>query len=146
MRAQALPRMSFSLARSYNRLAFTTSDLQEIGRNHSDAAVPREFSCAMRECQSLISSQAQHIQRFACRCNAIFRDRRSTLKLSAQISWQAQYFKAFRGRRSTVKLACRFRGRRSTLGGVESLSLRRGAHLEIAKSTLCALWAARRTF
>ena len=29
-------------------------------------------------------------------CNVIFRDRRSTLELCVQISWQAQHFRAFR--------------------------------------------------
>ena len=52
------------------------------------------FPRAVRECQSLISWKAPHFERFACRCNVIFRDRRSTLELVVQISWQ--HFRAFR--------------------------------------------------
>ena len=83
------------------------------------------FPRAIRECQILISGQAQHFERFARRCNAIFRDRRSTVELCVQISWQVQHFRAFRarGRRSPFQLACRFRGRRSTLMGRVALAV-----------------------
>ena len=47
----------------------------------SRASFPR----AVRKCQILISWQAQLFERFACRCNVIFRDRRSTLELCVQI-------------------------------------------------------------
>ena len=53
------------------------------------------FPHAMRECQILISWQAQHFEPSACRCNANFRDRRSTLELF-EILRQAQRFRAFR--------------------------------------------------
>ena len=64
------------------------------------------------------------------RCNVIFRDRRSALKLFVQISWQAQYFRA------CVQISWQAHH----CGWVKSLSLWRGAHFEIARRTLCALW------
>ena len=58
---QAFAGVTFSLALSYNRLVFTTADLQEIGRNHSGATVGR----------------------------LIFRDRRSTLELFFRADFMA---------------------------------------------------------
>ena len=62
--SQAFAGVLFSLALSYNRLVFTTADLQDIGQAlQSRASFPR----AVRECQILISWQAQHFERFAFR-------------------------------------------------------------------------------
>ena len=85
MLAQAFAGVSFSLALSYNRLVLKTADARNLS-NHSGA------SPAL--CQIMISWQA-HFERFACRCNVIFRDRRSTLELFVQIPWQAQHIKHF---------------------------------------------------
>ena len=53
----------------------------------SHASFPR----AMRECQILISWQAQNFER-----NIISRDRRNTFEPFMQISWQARHFRAIR--------------------------------------------------
>ena len=51
MRVQLFARVLLSLAPSYRRFVFTTSDLQEIDRNHSGAAVLCQFSeCGARCC------------------------------------------------------------------------------------------------
>ena len=153
MRAQAFPGTSFSLALSYNRLArfhdfrFARTRSKSLWR-YSPALVFR----------LPISWQAQHFERFACRCNAIFRDRRSTLEICAQISrqaqllrlfvqisWQAQYFPAcaqiswqaqhFEGSscsRCGVARMWRLPSEPSAdFGWVESLLLWRGAHFEV---------------
>ena len=143
------------LERSHKRVVFVGPFVQSA-RFHDCrfASFPR----AVQECQILISWQAQLFDRFACRCNVVFRDRRSTLEFFVQISWQAQHFGAFRADFvAGAVLLRRCPGRRSTLGGshrsrrgavhllktqsepcahfgwVESLSLWRGAHLSNEK-------------
>ena len=60
----------FSLALSYNRLVFTTADLQEIGRNHSGATVPRKFSArsasVVQKCRSKSTSERRDTSEQHC--------------------------------------------------------------------------------
>ena len=77
---------------SFSRLQICEKSVEIILALQSRASFPR----VVRACQILISWQAQHCERFACRCNVIFRYRRSSLELFVQISWQAQHFRAFR--------------------------------------------------
>ena len=97
MRAQAFPRMSLQICKK---------SVEIILALQSRASLPR----AMRECHTLFSWQAQHFTRFACCCNVISRDRRSTLR-----ALRADFVAG------------------AALSWVESLLQLRGAHLEIAK-------------
>ena len=91
-----------------------------------------------RDCQFLISWPAQHCERFACRCNVILRDGRSTFELCVQISWQARHFRAFV---AGFQLARRFRGRRSTLRGRGSRC--GAARIWRLQSEPCGVWVGR---
>ena len=140
------------------------------------------FPRAMRECQTLITWQAQHFERLhvaltsffvrgatVSSCSCRFRGRRNTLELAVQISWQAQYFPTcvqiswqaqhfdgsscsrcgmvriwrsqsepsadfgYRSRCGEVHILRSQTEPSARFGWVESLSLWRGSHFEIAK-------------